>query len=178
MQIGAARQQYHGGALIGRHVDKILENLEMLAEVLEDGSEAKLGFLEFAVIYRRVHFLLKARRQLTEDEICELEVKCAKLGEVMPRVLGGNITPKQHELIHHVPQFARKWRTVGLFREEGMEAKHHEVNGINRVLACMRREEARLAMCLRRVEVRQAQKAGSLAVPVPRSAAKSSSLQC
>ena len=29
-----------------------------------------------------------------------------------------------------------------------------------------------------RVEVRQAQKAGSLAVPVPRSAAKSSSLQC
>ena len=80
VQIGAARQQYHGGAFIGRHVDKVLENAEMLAEVLEDGSEAKLGFLEFAVIYRRIHFLLKARRQLNEEEICELEIKCAKLG--------------------------------------------------------------------------------------------------
>ena len=68
------------------------------------------------------------------------------------RVIGGNITPKQHELIHHVPQFARQWRTVGFFREEGMEAKHHEVNGINRVLACMRREEERLTMCLRRLK--------------------------
>ena len=60
------------------------------------------------------------------------------------------------------------WRTVGYFREEGMEAKHHEVNGINRVLACMRKEEDRLANCLRRVEVRQTQKAGDLAHPVPR----------
>ena len=74
----------------------------------------------------------------------------------------------QHELIHHLPQFARRWRTVGYFREEGMEAKHHEVNGINRVLACMRKEEDRLANCLRRVEVRQTQKAGDLAHPVPR----------
>ena len=101
--------------------------------------------------------------------LCSLpHYKCAQMGEIMPRVLGGNITPKQHELIHHVPKFARRWRTVGFFREEGMEAKHHEVNGINRVMACMRREEERLSMCLRRVEVRQAQKAGSLAVPVPR----------
>ena len=59
-------------------------------------------------------------------------------------------------------------QTVGFFREEGMEAKHHEVNGINRVMACMRRKEERLAMCLRRVEVLQAQKAGGLAVAVPR----------
>ena len=67
-----------------------------------------------------------------------------------------------------VPQFARRWRTVGFFREEGMEAKHHNVNGINRVMACMRKEEERLAMCLRRVEVRQVQKAGNLAEAVPR----------
>ena len=158
-------------------MDQILENAELLAEVLEEGSVEKLGFLEFAVIYRRVHFLLKARRQLTEDEICKLEVICAQLGEIMPRVLGGNITPKQHELIHHVPQFARRWRTVGFFREEGMEEKHHEVNGINMVMACMRREEERLAMCLKRVAVRQAQKAGSLAVPVPRTVAKKDSDQ-
>ena len=73
----------------------------------------------------------------------------------------------------------RRWRTVGFFREEGMEAKHHEVNGINRVMACMRKEEERLAMCLRRVEVRQVQKAGSLAVAVPRkkTAPKSSSAE-
>ena len=149
-------------------MNKILEKAELLAEVLDEGSDAKKGFLEFAVSYSRIHFLLKAKRQLTEDEICELETKCTKLGEIMPRVLGGNITPKMHELIHHVPQFARRWRTVGLFREEGMEAKHHEVNGINSVMSCMRREEERLTMCLRSVEVRQAQKAGSLAVAVPR----------
>ena len=51
VQIGAARQQYHGGVLVGRPVDKVLENVETLAEVLEDGSEARLGFLEFAFIY-------------------------------------------------------------------------------------------------------------------------------
>ena len=169
VQIGATRQEYHGGAFIGRHVDKIFENAEMLSEVLEDGSEAKDGFLEFALTYRRIHFLLKAKRQLSEEEISELETKCALMGQIMPRVLGGSITPKMHELIHHVPQFARRWRTVGYFREEGMEAKHHEVNGINRVLACMRNEEERLANCLRRVEVRQTQKAGNLAVAVQRS---------
>ena len=131
--------------------------------------------LSFALTYRRIHFLLKAKRQLSEDEICELEAKCALMGQIMPRVLGGNITPKQHELIHHVPQFARRWRTVGFFREEGMEAKHHEVNGINRVLGCMRKEEDRLANCLRRVEVRQTQKAGDLAVALPR---ESKNLKC
>ena len=63
--------------------------------------------------------------------------------------------------------------------QSAMEAKHHEVNGINRVMACMRKEEERLAMCLRRVEVRQVQKAGSLAVAVPRkkTAPKSSSAE-
>ena len=35
-------------------------------------------------------------------------------------------------------------------------------------MACMRKEEDRLANCLRRVEVRQTQKAGDLAHPVPR----------
>ena len=155
-------------AFIGRHVDKIFENAEMLSQVLEEGSQAREGFVEFATTYRRIHFLSKAKRQLTEEEICELEAKCLLMGQIIPRVLGGSITPKQHELIHHLPQFARRWRTVGYFREEGMEAKHHEVNGINRVLACMRKEEDRLANCLRRVEVRQTQKAGDLAHPVPR----------
>ena len=136
--------------------------------MLEEGSQAREGFVEFATTYRRIHFLSKAKRQLTEEEICELEAKCLLMGQIIPRVLGGSITPKQHELIHHLPQFARRWRTVGYFREEGMEAKHHEVNGINRVLACMRKEEDRLANCLRRVEVRQTQKAGDLAHPVPR----------
>ena len=66
VEIGAARQEYHGGAFNRRHVDKILEKAELLAELLDEGSNAKKGFLEIAVNYRRIHFLLKARRQLTE----------------------------------------------------------------------------------------------------------------
>ena len=51
----------------------------------------------------------------------EVEEKTKLLGEVMPRVLGGTITPKQHWLVHHPGPFARRWRTIGLFREEGMD---------------------------------------------------------
>ena len=121
-RIGATRQQYHGGGtFIGRHVDKIFARAEELAEVLEEGSEERRGFLEFALLYRRVHFLAKARRQLEEEEIVEVEEKTKLLGEVMPRVLGGTITPKQHWLVHHLGPFARRWRTIGLFREEGMD---------------------------------------------------------
>ena len=166
--IGVHKCEYPSGAFVGNHCDKIVDNYEKLAVVLDDAPEVKEGFLEFGAIYKTIHFLMKAKRELTDDEIALLEVKCHQLGEVFPRVFGGSITPKLHELIFYVPVFAKKWRTVGGMREEGIESAHNVANQIERVLVCMRNEEERLAKILERVEVKKVQKAGELAELVPR----------
>ena len=167
-KIGACRHEYHSGGFVGSHVDQLVRHHELLATLLDDAPEAKAGFLEFSGAYAAIHFALKAKRKLEEEEINTIEEKCSLLGAIYPRVFGGSIVPKLHELTFHVPRFARRWRTVGGMREEGIEALHNICNQHERVLACLRQEEARLATTIRRVELGQQGGVDELAKPVPR----------
>ena len=167
--IGVSKCEFPTLSYVGNHGDKIVDKHELLAPVLDKLPEAKAGFLELAGTYKPVHFTMKKRGELTDDEIDALEQGCHKLGELVPRVLkGSTITPKLHELVFYVPKFAREWRMVGGMREEGVESTHPECNGMDRVLRCVRKEEERLAQIMTRVELRKELKATDLATAKPR----------
>lgn len=90
--------------------------VEELAEVLNDAPAAKANFLKFGKTYRTLHFLAKARRKLTPEELDKVDVAARELGHIFPTTFKGSVTPKVHELIHHVPQLARSlFRPFGLF---------------------------------------------------------------
>ena len=166
-ELGVNKCEYFSGTYVGRHCDKMIANIELLREVL-DGAEEQEGIMEFALTYKKAHFLMKARRELEDDELDTLEATCHKLGEIYPRVFRGSITPKLHELCWYVPQLARRWRTVGGMREEGIEAAHNVVNRLERVLCCVRREDERMAIAMTRMALRQQQQASTFATPEPR----------
>ena len=49
-----------------------------------------------------------------------------------------HITPKMHILEAHVPDFARKWRTVGFFGEDVVETLHKDYNSLIRRFCSIR----------------------------------------
>ena len=52
-----------------------------------------------------------------------------------------HITPKMHILEAHVPDFARKWRTVGFFGEDVVETLHKDYNSLIRRFSSIRKVE-------------------------------------
>ena len=50
-----------------------------------------------------------------------------------------SITPKMHILERHVPEFARKWGTVGFFGEDVIETLHKDYNSMIRRYCAVRR---------------------------------------
>ena len=79
---------------------------------LEAGIAACTGYVEFF------------RRHLTNNQY-------PFLGTV-------NVTIKMHVLETHVPQFARRWRVIGLFGEDAIETMHKVINEHRRRLAAVK----------------------------------------
>ena len=152
------RCEFASQAYVGKHADIILSNYHKLSEVLQGMPVAKAGFLEFGAIVSRLLPLMKAKRQLSPDEVDQLEADCHKFGAVYPRVFrGSTIAPKLHELIFYMPEMARAKGTVGGLREEALEATHAQGNKLKRRLACVRKKEERLRMMLVAAELRAQQ---------------------
>ena len=57
----------------GSHVQRISENPETVAQVLTSKPDLYSGYIEFGNILRRLHYLTKAKRWLTEEEVKEIE---------------------------------------------------------------------------------------------------------
>ena len=136
--------EFHSGGYVGKHCDKIVDKYEVFAPLLDDFPEQKKLFLELGAAYKPVHFYMKRNGFLTEEEIQEIENCCAKMGQLIPALYGGSIPPKVDDLIFVVPAQAREYKTLGIFREEKLEAMHNIVNVLSRVLACVRRAEERM----------------------------------
>ena len=115
------RSDYHSSCFVGNHCDIIVDKFEQLIEVFSNHPEVKIKY----DIYKPLHFLMKARRFLTLEELDKIDYLCEKIGEVYPKHFRGTITPKFDDLIFEVPRFARRWNTVGGLREEQIEAFHN-----------------------------------------------------
>ena len=124
-KLSVNRSDYHSSCFVGNHCDVIVERFEEVTEVLASEPETKKKYDEFFQQYKPLHFLMKAKRFLTPEELDTIDICCAKIGEVYPKYFKTSITPKLDDLIFVVPQFSRKWNTVGGLREEDIEAFHN-----------------------------------------------------
>jgi hypothetical protein len=124
-KLSVNRSDYHSSCFVGNHCDVIVERFDEVTEVLASEPETKKKHDEFFQHYKPLHFLMKAKRFLTPEELDTIDICCAKIGEVYPKHFKTSITPKLDDLIFVVPQFSRKWNTVGGLREEDIEAFHN-----------------------------------------------------
>ena len=69
VQLRVVKTAWQGGSYVGRHVEIILENHELLSSVIADRPDRQSLFNEFCSSYLKVHRLMKAARWLTEDEV-------------------------------------------------------------------------------------------------------------
>ena len=124
-KLSVNRSDYHSACFVGNHCDVIVERYAEITEVLASKPEVKEKYDKFFLYYKSLHFLMKACRFLTEKELDEVDFCCEQIGQVYPKYFKSSIPPKLDDLIFVVPQFARKWNTIGGLREEKIEAFHN-----------------------------------------------------
>ena len=129
-------QVYWNGALVGRDIRKFLEAfLQILARLKAKiseihGQEKANDFYtrHFNVLQhlRVVCHLTRKVAMLTDEELAELEAACAAWAAAFRASYPEHtiLTPKGHSVEKHVPYFARKYGTCGIFGEDGLEALH------------------------------------------------------
>jgi hypothetical protein len=87
---------------------------------------------------------------LSAFEIDKLTSLCWDLGSLYPKLFPDKtITPKLHILVFHVPQFAAKWKYVGMFSESGFESIHKNVNAKCRTFCQIRSKPQRASLVFR-----------------------------
>ena len=163
--IKVQRQAYFGGAFVGNHVQKLLASLDLLWSTLrnvagemdtamnaEEGAEPTTettGAVED--IIRRVepfwtqleifHHDCRKTRLLTDVEVerlCSAAVSMVNSArEAYPST---HVELKLHLIEAHVPGFVRKWRSAGLFLEDGVEHYHALDNRMTRRFSCLHGE--------------------------------------
>ena len=123
--------------MVGPDVRTFLENgEEMLARVRAKIEEAR-GNIEAQAFYDRhvpviEHLKIISRHtrkvgMLDDDELDQLQKACAGFGAAFRKAYpkrGGLLTPKGHIVEKHIHYFAKKYGTLGVFGEDGMESLH------------------------------------------------------
>ena len=57
-----------------------------------------------------------------------------------------------------VPEFAKRWKTVGLLREEDIEALHNKTNRVLANLVCVREKGLQLSLAMERLHLKTTEK--------------------
>lgn len=84
--------------------------------------------------------LMGKAKFLSDKEISDLCGSCQRMGELYGNLLEKpdvTITPKLHILVEHVPQFSKRFKTVALISEHGLESLHASLNKVARRYACL-----------------------------------------
>ena len=85
-----------------------------------------------------MHKYLMAARRLTDVEIVELRMTANTLGAKFPVMYPTRqISPKLNIMFIHVPVFAERWRSIGIFSESAFESIHGEFNQYDKTYACI-----------------------------------------
>ena len=79
------RSDYHSSCFVGNHCDVIVERYAEVTQVLVSKPEIKKKYDQFFEHYKPLHFLMKARRILTPEELDTIDVCCGKIWEVYPQ---------------------------------------------------------------------------------------------
>ena len=110
---------------------------------------------------------MKAKRWLTDEEVNSLDRECKQYGVLIPKHFKSSITPKMDDVIYAVPEFAKRFKTIGKLREEDIEQIHQVTNSTMRDLCSVRCRELRMTLGMQRAHlVRKTDK--DFAKPKPR----------
>ena len=91
--LGVKRTEYASCSFIGRHVEILIRNMDKIATLLPEPLQQ--GFKDFGCALNKLLPLTKAKRNLTDVEIAEVEIICNQIGVLYPQVFKGNtIIPK------------------------------------------------------------------------------------
>ena len=154
--IKVVQQAYHGNVFVGNHCKLVLKHYESLCSVIADkpGTYQKVHEI-FRIFSELYPFLFLKSTLLTEEEVLKVSELCHEFGNVYPILFPeNNITRKIHELILNVPKFICRFRTVGMLSEEEGESLHASVNCELRQLFAVRDPTKKLALLLKRQELR------------------------
>ncbi len=146
-----SRKGNRGHTLVGNDVHTMLqpENRERLCALLKPRTihDRNPNIYGNSVAANKLSYLLElisdmyqiatVARKLTDDEISGLRTLGNELAEWYPRNYPERtITPKFHVATHHIPEFAAKYRTVGLVSEHCLESTHAEFKKYDQRFAC------------------------------------------
>jgi hypothetical protein len=124
MTLGIDRQAFQGGVFIGNHIKKAIDGNgpKIITACLEGDKKLQRKYTKLLTQLNIIRKLMNAARFLDDDEVKSLRQACRKLGRISDHYRQENetVTPKFHMLVHHVPQFLKQWRTVGLISEHGL----------------------------------------------------------
>ena len=150
------RQVYHKGALIGKDVDKLMqqENYERIAKLFRPQQICQKSYGSFALqqkiltLFKKLaqcYTLYGPSRELCRHEVEILALRCYSYGNWFPvNFPQAKLKRKFHILTVHVPQKARLCRTVGMEAEHVSESIHPMCAKFERAAATVQNMEQRM----------------------------------
>ena len=152
------QQKHWNNTLVGGDCRKTLVHQEdivltVVAEIKASGypeAEAEEFQTKHCALLKPLAFISELTRRATgilNDEEIELLDKNIKEYVKARREYPGNkkiLTPKEHVLEDHVMYYVRKYKTLGIFGEDGLEALHPKDTRKRHLTRCMRNPEARV----------------------------------
>lgn len=149
------RLAYHSGTFVGNHVKLMLKNPKELTSAL--GHFDKTLENTFCNIFEhlaKIERLMSKTDLLSDDEVSDLINNCKSFGIMFATHFSeSSVTPKIHILVHHVPEFVARFRTIGKLSEQGVEATHARMNKVGRTYAVIRSDEIRMFYQFQRLHV-------------------------
>jgi hypothetical protein len=169
-QHNIVRQQYHGKALIGNHVNSLLDNCEVILEaftaVMLDRSlrradtadnidemidDVMLNSLDLWQVLEVCNRYMNQLEPLTDEERANFRSFCGYFGELWRESFPETQRPpKLHLLETHAPDQMDKFGSLGKFSEDPIERHHHLLNKYHRQFSAIRNFEKK-AEAIRRL---------------------------
>ncbi|XP_041479492.1 uncharacterized protein LOC121427243 isoform X2 [Lytechinus variegatus] len=163
------RQQYHGGAFVGNHVNtcckpeviealtqspiltlrRMQNEMDIPHDILRQAATIGEKYKELFYGFADCHSAISTKKKMSEEEIKQTE-KAIGIFMRMIRKAGISISPKLHILEDHIVHQLHKFRVgLGLLNEQGIESMHANFNQLRRRMAGISNSNNRIISMLR-----------------------------
>lgn len=149
---------YQGGAFVGNQAMKLITGKGpiVITSAFESGSETQKKFQWYFEQVGKIYKIISKADFLEESEIDHLDQYCKEFRQgFVTKFPDQHLTVKMH-MLEHLPEFARRHRTLGLLSEQGLESLHQVVNRLYRIFLCIRNKQRKQALLHRSLHISSA----------------------
>ena len=164
-------QAYHSRSFVGNHCVKYLHNsvrealacgivnkaneLSQASRVQNMAVATAYKFNKLNELYSNAHEAVSHMLPIPPDHISDIQLQVDRYLNFYRQCFPGKVTPKQHMLEHHVPQWMARWEVgMALHGEQGEESIHAEFNLLKRVAFGVRQQVDQLMVVMKDHHVR------------------------